>query len=401
MLLSNWWQYAILSLVAIALFGTVGFDVYNREVLIQRLEACNTPSLTVAAKIDCWQDIMREKFDAEGTAAAFSVFEIVYQNYPDFAETGCHRHAHRVGDMAYYFDFLTHRDISQVEFPKGATACGYGFYHGFFEHMIQDRPDPTLVEEICEYAKEHMVDVAPAIGQTCYHGSGHGFLLARVDEILAEHQWDDVDAFIMRPLEQCEQLTGITETELRECREGVYNVFTDWMATGEYGLSLDKEDPYALCKEQTYERQKDCYAEMSQKLDWFSDFDPKKMVRVVQATPREDLHELMLGVGVAGLIQHRPLENQSDLLEACMSIEKDSLRHHCMFGIIGGLVEHSTPGSDYQGAITFCALPAVLEQDRRLCYREVLTKLERFLTQSEIQQRCQKNTLPEQVCEFI
>lgn len=398
MLLNKPWQYGLLLLVAIPFFAFITFTIYEKERFAERLDACNSDTLALSAKID---DIMREKFSTEGTAAAFEVFETVYKNYPDFADSGCHRHAHRVGDMAYYFDYLTHRELALVDFPKGATACGYGFYHGFFEHMVQDRPESEFVEGMCEYAKENLVDVAPAIGQTCYHGSGHGFLLARADEILAEHQWANIDAFIMKPLEQCEQLQGISEEEMRECREGVYNVFTDWMATGEYGLSLNKNDPYALCKAQRDDRQKDCYAEMSQKLDWFSDYNPQKMVEIIQAVPRQEFQGLMMAVGVAGLVQHNPLESQEEILKACVTITDKILRRNCIYGIIGGLAEHSTPGSDYRGALEFCALSLVPDDEVEGCYKTVLAKLDRFFTRDELNTRCEKGTLPHHVCTLL
>ena len=397
MLLNNKIQYSILAIVAIILFGFVGYNVQSNAARISRIDACSTVYKGEAAQINCWQEIMREEFDKGGTREAFEIFEIVYKNYEVFANTGCHRHAHRVGDMAYYFDYLTHKDFTKMNFPKGATACGYGFYHGFFEHLIQDHPDIDFVTKTCEYMRNNLEEVAPAISQTCYHGSGHGFILARSDELIRESQWS-LSALVDIPLNQCESLPKASEREISECRQGVYNVIVDWMADEEYGLSYDRESPFAVCDTQPYGRQKDCYYEMAQKLDSVSDFDPQKMVSIVEKAARVDLRPISISVGVAGIVQRNPQGDQTDLLKACQRIDITELRHKCIFGILGGLVEHAIPGSDYKNAINFCEAQLLAEDERQKCYKELLNKLKRFRTNEEVQKMCTKGALTKEFC---
>ncbi|MBL4644792.1 MAG: hypothetical protein JKX80_02915 [Candidatus Pacebacteria bacterium] len=397
MLLQNKFQYIALAVFSLLFFGFVGFTVYPQGILASEIVACDEKSPNETEKIDCWQDIMRGAFDVDGTQAAFDVFEVVYKNYEVFANTGCHRHAHRIGDMSYYFDYLTHKDFTKMDFPKGATACGYGFYHGFFEHLVQDNTSVEFVTQMCEYMRNNLGDVAPAISQTCYHGSGHGFLLARADELTQESQWS-VEAFTQKPLEQCESLPQASDTEIAECRQGVYNVIVDWMADGEYGLSYNTVEPFAMCDREPYERQFDCYYEIAQKIDGLSNGDPLKMVAIVEKAKRVDLQTIAMSVGVAGVVQQNPQNDQITLLSACQSIDRMELKNQCILGIIGGLVEHTIPGTDYKNAINFCESDQLTVDERPLCDRELLGKLKRFRTDIELEEMCSSRVLSTTFC---
>ncbi len=400
MLLNNKKQYAIFTAVAIVFFAIVGFSVQSNAAVMAQISACDTELRDDIAKVDCWLEVARGEFDTGGAPEAFKVFEFVYENYDSFANSGCHRHAHRIGDMAYYSDYLKTKDITKMNFPKEAKACGYGFYHGFFEHLIQDTPDVAFVTETCEYLRENIEDVAPAIAQTCYHGSGHGFVFAQTDTLVEESQWS-FDAFTEKPLDQCESLPKATEREISECRQGVYNVIVDWMSDEEYRLSYNTDAPFAICDTTSPKRKWDCYYEMSQKLDGLSGLDPQKMVSIVEKIDSVDLQELAIAVGVAGIVQQNPQGTQSELLTSCQGITRIGLRNKCISGIVGGLVEHTTPGSEYRGAIEFCELPQLTKDDKNICYENLLQKLQRFKTNTEIEQMCVRESLNDVFCESL
>ena len=378
--------------------GTVAAVVSSTKDTASRAKLCTLNNNEVA-KIDCWYDIIRDTFETDGTKAAFEVFEHIYREYDTFSDTGCHRHAHRVGDMAYYFDYLNHQDFDKTEFPPNATSCGYGFYHGFFEHLIQDHPDPAFVTETCEYMKDRLSGVAPAISQTCYHGSGHGFILARADKLIDKSDWS-IQAFIDEPLNKCESLPKAEQREIEECRQGIYNVLVDWMADEEYGLVYDEKAPFTMCDQEPYDRQPDCYYEMAQKVDSVSGGDPVKVVDIANVASRKDLRGVILVVAVAGMVQHNPKGDQKELLEACRLVEGE-LFNKCIAGIIGGLLEHDTSSDNYQGAFTFCGRPDLTENEAGKCYEALSIHIKRFRTDSQLGDMCSQKILEEAFCRLL
>lgn len=363
------------------------------------IEECALSNEHVTGKIDCWFLVIKDAFMEDGTQAAFATFERVYREYDTFANTGCHRHAHRVGDLSYYFDYLTHQDLARTEFPQNANACGYGFYHGFFEHLVQDNPEPAFVDETCAYLKTRLSATAPAISQTCYHGSGHGFVLARADDLIDPSSWS-VASFIEEPLTKCESLQQATDYERAECRQGVYNVLVDWMEGGEYGLSYDYEDPFVLCDSERYDRQPDCYYEMAQKVDAIAKHDPLQVIAIAQEAARGDLAGTILGVSVAGMIQHDPRGTQERILAACREIEGE-LGDLCLESIVGGLIEHDTEQGDYLAAFTFCGQSGLADAERTVCYRGLNTNIRRYRTEEELQARCAQGAFPGEFCALL
>jgi hypothetical protein len=384
---------------SVALFVSLGLALLfmlpgdSREA---RVHQCDREYDNETAKIDCWYGVISDAFEEEGTREAFDLFEYVYASFNEFSNSGCHRHAHRVGDMAYYFDYVNHRDLSLVEFPKNANSCGYGFYHGFFEHMVQDVPDPQFVTETCEYLADTIASTAPAISQTCYHGAGHGFVFARADVLTREHEWSP-QAFVEEPLALCESLPKANEHEISKCQEGVFNVLVDWMADGEYGLSYDYEQPFLICEEQEEQRREACYYEMAQKMDRASGNDPLRIIDFALRPEDPKIQQMIMAVGVAGIVQHDPTDDQSQLAMACNDIEHELLQEACFTGIIAGLVEHGVSG-DYTNAAVFCESELLTEDVREQCYRTLQNKLERFETEGDIQRMCEDGYLPERFC---
>ena len=378
--------------------GVAGGMVYS-TIAVDSIEHCVTASEHEAGMIDCWFEVIRQDFMSEGTQAAFDTFEYIYREYDTFANTGCHRHAHRVGDMSYYFDYLTHKDLARMEFPANANACGYGFYHGFFEHLVQDNPEPEFVTKTCDTLEAQLVATAPAIRQTCYHGSGHGFVLSQADHLLDSADWN-IRALIDKPLALCEALPKASDYERSECRQGVFNVLVDWMADEEYGLAYDYEHPFRICDAERHDRQSDCYYEMAQKVDAIAGFDPVRVVEIAQSAAREDLQKVVIGVAVAGMVQHDPKDSQDRLLAACQLVDGE-LGDQCLKSIVGGLIEHETEQSDYQTAFAFCGQSGLVDEERAVCYSGLNDNIRRYRSEEDLQARCAEGLFPPAFCALV
>ena len=398
-----WWKNKltlvgfVAGLIAVGVFSGVfsspqsdiGLSVYAQE--------CNDSTDSHASRIDCWMLLIENEFSNTGTAGAFDVFTYIYQNYESFANSGCHKHAHRVGDLAFYYDYLTHEDLTKVEFPKGATACGYGFYHGFVEHLVQNTPSPQYVDEICPLLKETISNEAPGISQTCFHGAGHGFLLAQSDQLTDPKDWT-IDNFITEPLLKCDGLLLASDFERKECYQGVFTVLTEWMADEEYGLTYNKIEPYAHCdRVANSEYQEGCYAEVSQKFDSVSEFSMTKMRKLLESGATQDFYNKTLWIALSGFMQNDPDTDGIDFFKECSEVFFDR-SDTCIDVVVGGVIEHGPSGNQYQYVNAFCELDLLTEKEQEYCNRSFAQKLPRYETEEDIKLLCNNNVIHPATC---
>lgn len=359
---------------------TVGAD----EMLAECEQYTESPR-----KLDCWYQVMRTVHNTEGTAAAFEVFNTLYEHKPMFVETGCHLHAHRIGDFSYFDSYLETRDLEQMEFPAGSQVCGYGFYHGFFEHLIQDNPNTEYVKELCDRFDARLSSSMPAMRITCFHGSGHGFALAEIDEGDMGH-WGDYEGIIKDPLLLCGELDA-RPNEQEECRQGVFTILVQWMETGEYGLSYDWEDPFWLCEKQSEINKKACYKEVGQKMDGVSNWNIDNALAVLADIPDQQYVGMLLHTMLASSLQRTiTTDTQFDYMERCATVRSE-LQEDCVRGVVAGLMEHGMPGEEHMKAIEICSVDFLTEEQRSICFNELENRLKKFHSNERIQNICETN----------
>jgi len=351
----------------------------ERVGTILHAEACDDTHEGIQAKVDCWLQRPLGIVSAGSLMAGFRAFTYLYETYPEFASTGCHRYAHKIGDAAYY-NLMLARGLSleEIEFPQSTTACGYGFFHGFVEHLVQNDPDEPVVVRNCEYLRETYADDMRDIGTICYHASGHGFMQTQADA-LPDAMWGNPVSMVKRPLEGCEALPT-TEREIEDCREGVFNVLVDWMETGDFGLSTDLEDPLALCSEVVARWQYACFYELGQNLGQITQGSPLTAARFSMHIPDPELRRMTFGVMVAGMMQSKAaLDEYRGVLNECAQIEDAALYETCVVSSANGMMEHGVPGDEYVKVLDLCADPALGARGGDVaCYRALGQRLARF-----------------------
>lgn len=307
------------------------------------------------------------------------IFTRAYESFPSFVATACHSHAHRVGDLAYYELYFMDRNLDALEFPQSTTACGYGFFHGFLEHLIQDHPDPAFVTKTCDFLVSRLDSRMGDIQLTCYHGAGHGFALAEAEKV-PRSRWGDVRAFTDEPLMKCDALTHASGVDIEQCKEGIFNVINLWMVAGEYGFAFDAERPFEECAKVRHSALQACYYEMAQKIDAVANFDPRQLLDIVSVIPQEKYRLMALRVGIAGIVQNviwrdRGIEN---LLTSCSALSSD-VYELCVRSVIGGLFEHGLPQGEYKRALATCQSSSVVDYGgMKVCYDAIASRLKRF-----------------------
>jgi len=371
--------------VAVAIF----ISQQKSVPLSEAFSNCESYPKRSDAILDCWYQVLHEYHNAGGVAAAFVAFDYLYENKVYFAETGCHLHAHRIGDFAFFDSFLIHHDLDKLSFPEGSQVCGYGFYHGFIEHLIQDNPSPQYVREVCDYMDKRLSGMMPLIRITCFHGSGHGFALAEVDEGDITI-WGDYEKIINVPLQLCGELQA-EESEISECYEGVFNVLVSWMETGEYGLSYNYQDPFWICVNQHTEYKWPCYYEVGQKLDFASQYSVKNAVAIVSQISDEGYDQRLLQLAVGNFLQSRNSATAHiEYLSDCFEIE-DRYLPSCVQGLVAGVVEHGNPGDEQKKAVEICSHELVGGYIQRGCYEEVFGRLTKLYPKTRVTALCNQS----------
>lgn len=388
-----WWNNRNFLLAALLVVCTAAVGIgalYAPQIHADmRIASCSAEEENM--QIECVFKVIESEMRREGVSAAMYAFSRAYERLYSFASTGCHRYAHRVGDVAYYEHYLATRDLKTMEFPQETTACGYGFFHGFLEHLIQDRPDPLFVTKTCEYLHEEYGESMRDVRTICYHGSGHGFTLAQAEHV-SPREWGNIRRFVDTPSEQCESLDQATESEVEECKQGVFNVVVDWMETEQYGFSYDYSQPFQACNVLPEGYVHACYYEMAQKIDSVSDRDPILLARIARTARTEELTHVAFGVGIAGVIQQTIADGQGyeKTLDGCVELDETFLPM-CIESIVHGLFEHGSPQKEYEKALEFCADQRVDEHGvEEACYRAVATRLPRFYDEATITVICRE-----------
>lgn len=379
-------QLIVLTLGALALVSVFLFSIFisspARALAVCRGEVDERQAECIFRVIE------RELMDGS-MKSAMAVFSQAYKDFPSFVQPGCHKQAHRVGDIVYARLYSPDTGVGALDFPQETTACGYGFFHGFLEHLTQDNPDPSFVDTTCLDLRERLGGTMGAIGEICFHGSGHGFALAHA-ETLPKSSWGNVREFTVEPASMCDKFTKAREREREECKEGVFNVLVEWMSLGQYGFTFNREEPFRFCDAGPKELQSACYYETAQKLDGLAHYDPVAVAEIVAHVADKKLRTTAFQVGVAGIVQNTILdENAPERTIARCALLEQELFEMCLGSFINGLFEHGSPQEEYKRALDVCALPAVQEKSAALfCYDTIALRLDRFYSDDQKRNIC-------------
>lgn len=332
-------------------------------------------------RVECWMQMVAQELRSEGMVPAYKIFSYLYEKYPTFGATGCHQHAHKIGDVAYYEVYVAQgKTLKDMEFPQETTSCGYGFFHGFIEHLIQDHPDQAYVVETCEYLRGRLSGTMRDIGTICYHASGHGFMQSQADS-LAPEQLGNALLLVRKPLESCDTLPANAK-EIQDCREGVFNVLADWQIVQNFGLSFDFQKPFQLCEKIESKWRKACYYELGMKLEPIIGDSPIKAAQYVMQINDKDIRIMTFGVMVAGMMQRRaPLDEFDLIIQECIRVSDRDLFEHCVVSSANGMMEHGSPGYEYKKVLSLCASAGLEDRNgTQLCYNALARRLSRFYT---------------------
>lgn len=352
----------------------------SRFAYEQSAAVCQTSHTNASERVQCWLNIVQAELQDQGIDRAYRIFTHIYDTYPDFGSTGCHKHAHTLGDTAYYEIYVARGETLQEHvFPPETKACGHGFFHGFIEHLVQDNPDKAFVVETCTYLKDRYGAEMPDLENICYHASGHGYMQA-VGDSVPEESWGNITKLVKSPLAACSSFTDATARQREECREGVFNVISDWMIVKNFGLSFDENNALAPCNRLPRIDQRACYFEFGMKLATVIKDEPERAAAYVENIPKKEYRLLTFGVMIAGMMERKaPLDTYNEVFSACAKLT-DTYFEPCIVSSVHGMFAHGSPGTEHEKALAACRNPALEARDGQvICYRDVSRRIVRTM----------------------
>ncbi len=360
--------------------GTVNPDCAHAEML--------AADMTLA--LSCWAAEIETVLSQKGFDAAFARFDELYSRDAVFV-ANCHDMTHLIGEAAY-------RQF--VETGKGITSdktalCGYGFFHGFIETMLQTQESyDTAVRFCAEIQAELSKTIAsPNAIYACYHGIGHGTF-----DALPQRIWGNDREMVRQALATCREVTvGKDEILYKQCATGVFNSLANAYSVQLYTLQYDTQDPDKICREQENEMlQRACYAEvmLGYLRVYFPTLSPDELIQKVTALTHPVGGPMTMFTLVATSMN---TDVQSMDFTAwkqrCLSVP-ENFRSACVEGVAEGLIGWGKPGSEYIQALQWCSTVAKTTQ-RAVCYEYVLPRLDTLYSREKTAEIC--STVPEDV----
>lgn len=319
-------------------------------------------SVDISKKQQCWDELLEQTVKHKGLDAAFQLFAELYQTDPSIPKA-CHGWAHILGKAAYEL-FRNNKDFI---LKKETSYCGYGFFHGFIEKLLQETGDVKATREFCNYASKQLKDEAPGVYRNCLHGIGHGSI-----EVDDPKLWGNFQTMLETGLKTCEAVLT-DKGELIECFDGSFNAMQQNAYHGEYKLSIDRDDLFKYCRMQKEQYWDSCYYEFTGLIGEVTKHDFKKAASLIlkDISARSFVSRTIMKLSADFFQDDIELNDYTKNVLDCRSLP-DNLSSTCFDGILLGFIAHGEPNRQYVKGLEFCKYTMLSNQERESCYQWIL-----------------------------
>ncbi len=327
-------------------------------------------------KGQCWEKQIENVLNEEGLNSAFELLANLYSTQQAFAQD-CHSYTHQLGIAAYYkFNKDKNIDLS----PKTAY-CGYGFYHGFMETLLQSSGTLQEARDFCAYVGRTLAKQTTDAESACYHGIGHGTVDGGDPTA-----WGNPEKILNPGLKMCE-LVSAQPDHLYRCVTGAYNALEILSMDSKYKLEMIAKNPFGICESQKEDYKEPCYTNMLPALMRNNDEDFTKVAKIVSEIPNKDnATARMLGLPTRQMVTLslfydyvRANFQKSDYaigegVKICQSLKSD-LRLPCIEGLSGSYMKYGEPGKEYIKGLAFCGSDLLSKDEKDTCHKHILNRL--------------------------
>jgi len=329
--------------------------------------------------IKCWADQLDKIIQGSSVDVAMDFFEDLYENQKYFGGI-CHDVVHSIGQMAYR-EFIADEDFAMTE---KTAYCNYGFYHGFMETLVVMNGDYKQARDFCAFVDKKITSIVPDAALQCYHGIGHGWSNAHDTPLL----WGDAIAIVTPALRLCEEVAE-SKNQLSRCASGVFHGFSDYSVSGEYGLSINKEDPLWLCHQQPEHYKNQCYMLMYGVLLMTTERNFLAAAEFIENIV-EDTYATQAMFHLASArrtYKSGDINNHIRAIEDCRALE-ERLQISCIQGYAFGLYAYNPLENGYKNPLNFCQYPELIDEERLACLESVFARLDVWYPQQKAQSIC-------------
>lgn len=354
----NYYIIITLFLVIVVGLGYFLFQFRSSEKTAEHLSLQNCKdNSNIPSKYQCWEELLELTLKEKGIKDAFLVFDNLYKNESQFA-SACHGYTHRLGEITYQL-LIKGQDF---DFPPQTAYCGYGFYHGLTELLLQTK-GPKEAGKLCDSKKSKITKV---LYDACYHGIGHGALSSSAKE---SQIWGDPQKMIDYALRLCNQSTddGI---EKSRCASGIFMELVNLYSEGKLKLASIRDDPLSICRKQQDFVKMDCYTQMNGVLNMIAGGKLKESAKFVEAID-EDKYAIEAIITIAAPTVDITKTDFTEDINICRNLQK-RLHLPCIKGLVLAFLLKGLPGVEYEKAMTFCELYLLSEDEKEACFELLL-----------------------------
>ena len=311
---------------------------YDSILLYERLaRICNE-----ADDVVCFQQRLNEITKTNGPTAALDVLSILHKNGKIGVYVDDHQIAHEIGrKTAQYFG------LNAQAFLACTTNFNYGCQHGFFEYVLGRTVSAREAASLICGTLESDSAYSPKFKFYCYHGVGHGVMMAQAYDLMSS-------------LAVCDSLT--TSIGKEGCWQGVFmeNVNAAMREEAREGV-FSESDPLVPCNKIADMYQHECFINHA---GWLMKVFNNNVARASTSCLMASTKNISACLQSIGLMVTNPLwqvtlagdstENSpmKTSWDLCLQFPKN-YRHECVFGAVDNILNFDE--LDVTRADAFCS----------------------------------------------
>lgn len=331
-------------------------------------------------RLQCWEDLIDSVLNKEGLDQAFILVGDLFEKDRQFA-SNCHSFAHKTGEFAYDL----YSGNKQFSLTAKTSYCGYGFYHGFMEKLLNTTDDLDQARSFCEFADAQLAKKTIDAKGACYHGIGHG----AVDGEDPRSRGNAIDT-VNPGLQLCEKVS-VSRDQLFRCTSGAFNALEILMSQGQSGLGLNGKDPFWICRFQPEKYKRPCYTQMVVAAKNVAHQDFIKTAEFIDTIVEDDFAiETLEALAVEKV--NSPNRDYSEMIGFCRGL-KQRFKLPCIKAYGEGFLKYGPPQTEYIEAIKFCSSELLSESEHKICFGRALSLLRNLYTVGKSEEIC--NTVEE------
>ncbi|MBI3486140.1 hypothetical protein HY025_04345 [Candidatus Daviesbacteria bacterium] len=333
----------------------------NDSQMTQDIAECEKYT-DISQRQKCWDDLLQLTVINQGLDPAFDLFVKLYQVDPSIPKA-CHGWAHILGRTAYSL-FKAKKNFV---LRKETSYCGYGFFHGFIEKLLQDTKDLKATRDFCVFASKQLKDEAPGVYGNCLHGIGHGAI--NIDD---SRLWGNFQAMLETGLKTCD--SALTDSsELLQCYDGSFNAMQQNAYHKDYKLDIDRNDLFKYCRGQKEQYLDSCFYEFTGLITDVTKHNFKKAAEMIikEAGDKKFIGRTIMKLSADFFQDDIANKDYTQNVLNCRALP-NNLQKPCFNGIMIGFIAHGEPEKQYIKGLEFCKLSMLTSNEKDGCYRMIL-----------------------------